>query len=70
MFLDRVHGTVVPLVCGIAACIACVSAHAQEIVITEADVAEKPVYSPYAGRAYADNVFFGDIFDVRSVCMC
>lgn len=34
---------------------------AQEIVITEEDLAEEPVYSPYAGRAYADNVFFGDM---------
>ena len=34
---------------------------AQEIVITEDDLAEDPVYSPYAGRAYADNVYFGDM---------
>ena len=38
-----------------------VSAYAQEIVITEQDLVEKPVYSPYAGRAYADNVYFGDM---------
>ena len=34
---------------------------AQEIVITEEDLADDPVYSPYAGRAYADNVYFGDM---------
>ncbi|MHC4215564.1 MAG: DUF3604 domain-containing protein, partial [Planctomycetota bacterium] len=34
---------------------------AQEIVLTEDDFAEKPVYSPYAGRDYADNVYFGDM---------
>ena len=33
---------------------------AQEIVVTEEDFDEQPVYSPYAGRAYADQVFFGD----------
>ncbi len=31
---------------------------AQEIVITEEDLADDPVYSPYAGRAYADNVWY------------
>jgi hypothetical protein len=34
---------------------------AQEIVLTEDDFVEKPVYSPYAGRDYADNVYFGDM---------
>jgi len=33
---------------------------AQEIVITEEDFADQKVYSPYAGRAYSDQVFFGD----------
>jgi hypothetical protein len=28
--------------------------------VTESDLAEKSVYSPYAGRAYPDRVFFGD----------
>jgi hypothetical protein len=32
-----------------------------ERVITPEDVAEKEIYSPYAGRAYADEVFFGDM---------
>jgi len=34
---------------------------ALEISVTEEDVIEKPVYSPYAGRAYSDQVFFGDM---------
>jgi hypothetical protein len=34
---------------------------AQEIVITEDDLVTKPVYSPFAGRNYADNVYFGDM---------
>ncbi len=34
---------------------------AQELVVTEEDFAEERVYSPYAGRAYADQVFFGDM---------
>jgi hypothetical protein len=33
---------------------------AQEVVVTEEDFADQRVYSPYAGRAYADQVFFGD----------
>ena len=37
------------------------SAAQQELVLTEEDVTEKRVYSPYAGRAYADRVFFGDM---------
>jgi len=35
-------------------------AWSQEVVVTEEDFAEQNVYSPYAGRAYADQVFFGD----------
>ena len=31
-----------------------------EIVVTEEDMAQKPVYSPYANRAYPDQVLFGD----------
>ena len=33
----------------------------QELVVTVEDFAEERVYSPYAGRAYADQVFFGDM---------
>ena len=32
----------------------------QEVVVTESDFEEEKVYSPYAGRSYPDNVFFGD----------
>jgi len=32
----------------------------QELIVTEEDFAEERVYSPYAGRAYSDQVFFGD----------
>ncbi len=28
--------------------------------VTQEDLGVEPVYSPYAGRAYADQVFFGD----------
>jgi len=31
-----------------------------DIVVTKEYLEEKPVYSPYAGRAYPDRVFFGD----------
>jgi hypothetical protein len=34
---------------------------AMEINVTEEDVVEELVYSPYAGRAYSDQVFFGDM---------
>jgi hypothetical protein len=43
------------------ACLLSVQVTAQEIIITEDDLVEKPVYSPYAGRAYPDQVFFGDM---------
>ncbi len=32
----------------------------QEVAVTESDFEEEKVYSPYVGRAYPDNVFFGD----------
>ena len=32
----------------------------QEMVVTEKDFEEEAVYSPFAGRAYPDQVFFGD----------
>ena len=32
----------------------------QETVVTESDFEEEKVYSPYADRAYADNIYFGD----------
>jgi hypothetical protein len=36
------------------------AALAQEIVVSEEDFVQQRVYSPFAGRAYADRVFFGD----------
>jgi len=33
----------------------------QELVVTKEDFKEERVYSPYAGRAYSDRVFFGDM---------
>jgi len=38
-----------------------VTASAQELILKPEDVAEKKVYSPFAGRAYSDRVFFGDM---------
>ncbi len=35
-------------------------ASGQELVVTEEDFEEERVYSPFVGRAYPDNVFFGD----------
>ena len=49
-----------PLAFVLAMVIPSVSASAQEIAVTEEDFAEERVYSPYAGRAYPDQVFFGD----------
>ena len=40
--------------------VSAVPAVAQEVVVTEEDFADQRVYSPYAGRAYADQVLFGD----------
>ena len=35
-------------------------ASGEELVVTPEDFAEDKIYSPYVGRAYADQVFFGD----------
>ena len=35
-------------------------ASGQELVVSEKDFEEERIYSPYVGRAYPDNVFFGD----------
>ena len=32
-----------------------------EVVVTEEDFEEERIYSPFVGRAYPDNVFFGDM---------
>ena len=37
------------------------AASGNELVVTEEDFTDERVYSPYAGRAYADQVFFGDM---------
>jgi len=34
--------------------------YAQEIVVSKDDFKKERIYSPYANRAYADNVYFGD----------
>ena len=49
------------VICGIAIVCLPFASVSQEIVITEDDLAEVPIYSPYADRAYADNVYFGDM---------
>ncbi len=37
------------------------AASGNELVVTEEDFTDERVYSPYAGRAYPDQVFFGDM---------
>ena len=49
------------LLCLFLGCLSSAHLLALEIVVTEDDLVEAPVYSPYAGRAYADNVYFGDM---------
>ena len=34
----------------------------QDMTVTEEDFKDAQVYSPYAGRDYPDNVFFGDTY--------
>ena len=48
-------------VCGLSIGASPAAASPQELVVTEEDFKEERVYSPYAGRAYADQVFFGDM---------
>jgi hypothetical protein len=49
-------------VCGLTLSSALLSAQDSEVYhLTEDDFVEERVYSPYAGRAYADEVFFGDM---------
>ena len=61
MNLTQIRVCLCALLWGITITLLPVSTVAQEIVITEDDLAEEPVYSPYAGRNYADNVYFGDM---------
>jgi uncharacterized protein DUF3604 len=44
-----------------ALCLMTVQASALELVLKPDDVEEEKVYSPHAGRAYSDQVFFGDM---------
>ncbi len=46
--------------CGLSMVLGSAFASLQELVVTEEDFKEQRVYSPYAGRAYPDRVFFGD----------
>ena len=48
-------------VCGLSIGTGLAAASPQELVVTEEDFEEEQVYSPYAGRAYADQVLFGDM---------
>ena len=49
-------------VCGLTLSPGISSAQEPEVYhLTEDDFIEERVYSPYAGRAYADQVFFGDM---------
>ena len=48
------------IACGLSIAATPASASGDELVVTQEDFAEDKVYSPYAGRAYADQVFFGD----------
>jgi hypothetical protein len=49
-------------VCGLTLSPGFLSAQDSEVYhLTEDDFVEERVYSPYAGRAYADEVFFGDM---------
>ena len=59
------HALIVGLFCalavlGLATDAGDLSAQEPEIVVTEEDLVQEKVYSPYADRAYPDQVFFGD----------
>jgi len=45
---------------GLMVASASLMASPQDVVVTESDFAEEKVYSPFVGRSYPDNVFFGD----------
>ncbi len=65
MFVNRRLSVIISYfisaVCGLSIGIGPAAASPQELVVTEEDFKEERVYSPYAGRAYADQVFFGDM---------
>ncbi len=60
-FLSGFPHTVSAIALGLALVAGSVFASGQDRTLTEEDFEEERVYSPYAGRAYADNVFFGDM---------
>ncbi len=65
MFVNRRLSVIISFfisaVCGLSIGASPAAASPQELVVTEEDFKEERVYSPYAGRAYADQVFFGDM---------
>ena len=65
MFVNRLLSVIISFfisgVCGLSIGASLAVASPQELVVTEEDFEEEQVYSPYAGRAYADQVFFGDM---------
>ncbi len=65
MFVNRLLSVItsffISAVCGLSIGASPATASPQELVVTEEDFKEERVYSPYAGRAYADQVFFGDM---------
>ncbi len=64
MFANRLLSVVISIsisvVCGLSIGTSPATASPQDRVVTVEDFAEEKVYSPYAGRAYTDRVFFGD----------
>ena len=64
MFVNRLLSVViscaVSVVCGLSIGTSPATASPQDRVVTVEDFETQKVYSPYAGRAYADQVFFGD----------
>ena len=60
-FPSRLSTVLCSCLWGIAIAVGPTTGSAQERVITEDDLAQEAIYSPYAGRAYADQVFFGEM---------
>jgi hypothetical protein len=61
LVLSNLPHTVSAIALGLALVASTVFASGQDRTLIEEDFEEERVYSPYAGRAYADNVFFGDM---------
>ncbi len=60
LFSDLSH-TVSVLVLSLAFAAGSVGASGLDRPVTKEDFKQERVYSPYAGRAYADNIYFGDM---------